>query len=281
MPFLASMLDPNPSGRTRAMSPALGGTLIGAAGAALVVSGLRRRSLAGLVVAAVGGVLAYRGLTGASLAERLVDVRMAAQPRLAIGPRAWSIADDGTLEVRRAVTVARTTDAVDALWSDPAAVAVLSPTIDDSSLEGDRVRWIVRLPGGRTFDATAERVEHRPGEVIAWRIASGVLGGTELRLRQRARGPQRGTEIHGSILVPPTTARAIPRPILGPAHGLELDEILRRTRSLVEVGELATSEGQPTATGGLEAVDEARAEWLAEASGLPDDAVRPRQQVGA
>src|SRR3954470_22263744 len=132
MPSIRAALDLRPSARTPLMTPALGAALLAAFGGTAVLAGLRRRGPVGLAVAAAGGAIAYRGLTGSSLADRLVDVRTVSEPRLAIGPRGWSLDDDGALVVRRSITIAGTSDAVDAILVDPASLAVLSPSIDAS-----------------------------------------------------------------------------------------------------------------------------------------------------
>jgi uncharacterized membrane protein len=255
------------------MTPALGGAMLAALGGTAVVAGLRRRGPVGLVVAAAGGALAYRGLTGSSLADRLVDRRTIRQPRLAIGPRAWSLDDDGTLVVRRSITIARTSDAVDVILADPASLAVLSPSIDASDVAaGGSLRWRVGLPGGRALDVTAERLEHRPGETVGWRIETGLLAGTLIRLDEHERVADGSTELDGSIRVPASAARPIPRRFLAAGLGTELQEVLRRMRSLAEGGELATTDGQPAGAGRASPIG-ARAAFASEVAGLPDRAV--------
>jgi uncharacterized membrane protein len=255
------------------MTPALGGAMLAALGGTAVVAGLRRRGPAGLAVAAAGGALAYRGLTGSSLTDRLVDTRAISEPRLAIGPRAWSLDDDGTLVVRRSITIARTSDAVDAILADPASLAVLSPSIDASDVaSGGSLRWRVGLPAGRALDVTAERVEHRPGETVSWRIPMGLLAGTLIRLDEHERVADGSTELEGSIRVPASAARPIPRRFLAAGLGAELQEALRRMRSLVEVGELATTDGQPAGAGRASPIGAPPA-FVSEVGGLPDRAV--------
>lgn len=255
------------------MTPALGGALLAAFGGTAVLAGLRRRGPVGLAVAAAGGAIAYRGLTGSSLTDRLVDVRTVSEPRLAIGPRAWSLDDDGALVVRRSITIARTSDAVDAILADPASLAVLSPSIDASDVaSGGSLRWRIGLPGGRALDVTAQRMEHRPGETVSWRITTGLLAGTLIRLDEHDRVADGSTELEGSIRVPASAARPIPRRFLAAGLGAELQEALRRMRSLVEVGELATTDGQPAGAGRASPI-RARAAFASEVSGLPDRAV--------
>jgi uncharacterized membrane protein len=111
-------------------------------------------------------------------------------------------------------------------------------------LEGGRSHWIARTPNGMHFEWDSEITEERPNEMIAWRALPdapiGLAGsvhferapagkGTLVRLRLESSGAV-GTGLH--------MLRAVTRETLR--------KQLLRFKQLMETGEIATTEGQPT-----------------------------------
>jgi hypothetical protein len=246
---ISLFLDPRPSARTPVGTPAAGGMVLGAAGIALAGYGLRRRSLLGKGLALVGGGIAYSGLSGMNPARRLVDPRTITRPFPAL-PNAAPIRASGEPMVRRAATIARSADAVQALLTDPAALAAALgngpvPWRDAGQADavpGDRLHWRIAGPLGMSFDVslTPARVE---GDQATWQVIGGPMDGAELRLSWRERPAPHGTELQASLGLPEMRGKQPPGPVRD-AAGTALTRFLARVASLVEAGTLATTHGQ-------------------------------------
>ena len=202
-------------------------------GTALVVAGARRRSLGGVALAAGGADLLYRGATGYchGLAALGIDTKTR-EP----------------VEVQRSITVEAPRGDVYARWRDPATQPpVWSHFADVTNATERGAHWRVELPLGRTLEWDSEITEDREPELIAWRSTGGDMpneGSVEFRDAPR----EYGTEITLRVRFEP------PAGPLGSAAARVFDEppklvlakALRRFKSLVESGEIASTERNPS-----------------------------------
>lgn len=234
--------DLRPSARTGLGTPGVGGMLIAAAGAAAVVVGLLRRSLLGAALALVGAALAYRGLTGMSLLERLRDGDAASHPRYRLS---MSMRPPRSTMVTATISVNRELEPVFLFWRNPANLTLLDGLVANVTPVGDGlVRWWIDGRGGVGTMLDMRLIEEVPLERVAWRSTDGADARFSVELRGAPRG---GTEVHVAARFPRRTA--LPRPLgelLAPAPQAQLDGMLRKARALIEAGEIATTEGQPS-----------------------------------
>jgi uncharacterized membrane protein len=255
--------DPRPSGRTGAGTPALGGIAVALGGLLAILSGLRRRSRLGLVLAALGGLLVYRGVTGASLLERLIDLRSLRRPRHRLRYGSARERSDGA--VAWAVqTIGREREPVYLFWREPGNLALVHDWVEHVT-PGDEGRQTWRLKGPGEMRTTVEMatIEDVPLERIAWEAvdpagAEDHAGADDhaganreplrVRVDLRERPGRRETEVVLTARLP-----AAAGPLGGLLQGVmatvteaHLGEALRRARQLLETGEMATTEGQPS-----------------------------------
>lgn len=108
--------------------------------------------------------------------------------------------------------------------------------------------WFVKGPGGMELEWDAEIIEGRPNELISWRsIGSPDVESTGSVRFERAPG-ERGTFVRVSLnYLPPAGAlgAAVAR-LFGEEPEMQIKEDLRRLKQILEAGEIASTEGQPS-----------------------------------
>jgi len=217
-----------------------------AVGGALLVGGLRRRSLRGAGAALVGGWLVSRALGGPSRARRAPGSRPAAdapeeRPR-SVGPVAFD----------RSKTVGASAEECYETWRDPDRLSrIAGPFADVRESGEDRFRWTVRGPLGRDLAWETRIAEAEPGEVLRWETPPDAALPNEGAVRFRPARGDRGTLVTLSLSFDPpggaVGGAALDR--LGIVPETLAGELLGRFKSLVESGEVPTTEANPSARG--------------------------------
>jgi uncharacterized membrane protein len=239
-------------------------------GGALVAAGLSRRSVPGLLAAAGGLVLTARGLSGRSMVYAKLGIDTT--------PEGLSRGVD----VRAAITIDRAPREIYDFWRQLETLPRFIDHLEEVTPRSDEVsHWSVRV-GPRLLEWDAEIIDDVPGERIAWRSISGDVD-TDGELSLWPAPGERGTEVHVAMrYAPPGGSKAmVLAPLLRIAGAVGVKDSLRRLKQLLEVGEIATVEGQPSGRWRIPAAEERalraakvrRAE--AEAGHVPALEVRP------
>ena len=158
----------------------------------------------------------------------------------------------GAAEIQRSITVQGPRDAVYGRWRDPETQPVVwSHFAELTNARVDGAHWRLDGPLGRTLEWDTRIVEERDGELVRWdsdgrdlpnagsvefRDAPGDLG-TEVTLRVRFDPP--------GALLGDAAVRLLDDP-----PKLVLAKALRRFKSLVESGEIPSTEHNPSARQG-------------------------------
>jgi uncharacterized membrane protein len=199
------------------------GTILG--GSALLIYGLKRRSLGGALLSVVGGGLVYRGATG----------------RLPLVP-------ERGIRVERAVTVNRPREEVYRFWRDVRNLPrFMRHLVSVTAIDERRSHWVARAPAGRTVEWDAELIEDRAPERLAWRSLPGgdVDHAGAVTFTDAPAG--RGVEVRVVLEVTPpagTLGNVIAR-LFGESPVQQVTEDLRRFKQVLEAGEVPTTDGQP------------------------------------
>ena len=199
-------------------------------GGALLVRGLRRRSLGGAAMALAGGWLTYRAVTGPGRRARPAD----------------------SVTVTKSITVGRSADELSELVRETETLdRIAGPFADVTAAGEDRHRWTVEGPLDRELSWETAVTEDQQGELLRWEPLEGAAWledwsvhfgptpgdrGTKVTLRIRfdpSSGPPAGGSLERLGVVPETLA------------GAALD----RFKSLAETGEIPTTERNPSARG--------------------------------
>ena len=213
-------------------------TLSLAAGTGLVVLGLRRRRAAGGAAALLGGDLLYRGATGYCHV---------------LGALGIDTSDGQAREVaiQRSITVQLPREDVYARWREPRMQELVwSDAVQVTGATEQGAHWRLAGPLGRTFEWETRILEERPGELIRWESTGEVRSEGAVEFRD---GPgEWGTEITLRVRFQPPGGRAgaAVANLVDEPPKLALAKALRRFKSLVETGEMPSTDRNPSARAG-------------------------------
>lgn len=211
----------------------------GLAGGALVMWGLRRRSLGGLALAAAGAELVRRGVTGHCMLYEWLG-RDAAQT--------------GPIEIESAVTIDRPAMDLYRAWCNPDTLSrVMGDFADVRSIGDRRWHWKARGPAGKDVEWESEISEQREGELLRWRSAGDatIPNDGEVRFHEAPQGL--GTEVRLAMRFDPpggALGRAAIK-MLGPAPQRLAGRALQRFKRLTETGEIPVPPGKGTVRVGV------------------------------
>lgn len=210
------------------------------AGGVLAGLGLRRRGPLGALAGVLGAAFLWRGVRGHfGIAER-----MGALPE-----ESDRLPWQRQIFVRETIAIMRPREEVYAFWRNFENLPRFMRHLEAVQVETERLsHWEAKGPIGKNARWDAEVTVDQPNEIVAWRS----LGGSQV---------ENAGEVHfadapggrGTIVTVQLTYRP-PAGVLGAAfarlfgeepHGQIADD-LRRLRSILEVGEAPTTQGQPS-----------------------------------
>ena len=152
------------------------------------------------------------------------------------------------------ITIMAPADEVYAFWRDLKNLPRFMKHLTSIEITGPQTshwKWSI-FKGQVDVEWDSEIVREIPGSLIAWRSKEGstVAHTGEVSFRERAYG--RGTEVRVILYYHPPggVVTDFIEKILGESPQSELQDDLHRLRSLLEVGDILTVEGQPR--GGME-----------------------------
>ena len=212
----------------------------GAIGVALAALGVSKRGPFGLLLALGGAGLVTRAASGhcpfnaaAGLGEEDKD----AAP--------WN----RSVRVRQAVTILRPRQEVYAFWRKlenlPRFMRHLESVVETDAKRSD---WSAKAPAGRQVRWSAEITEEAIDERIAWRSLDGADVPNEGTVTFEDAVGGRGTVVRVELgYSPPAGALgAFFAKLLGEEPKGQIADDLRRLRSILETGEVPTTDGQPS-----------------------------------
>lgn len=205
-------------------------------GGALALYGLTRGSLGGLLMAAAGGGLLYRGASGHSQVYDAMGVDT-------------SRGEASLTEIRisEAITIDRPRGEVYAFWRDLKNLPQFMRHLESvRPVDERRSVWTAHAPRGmKTLSWEAEITEDRQGEVLAWRSlpAADVENAGTLLFEPGPKGE--GTVLRVILEYRPSGLAGAAAALFNPIFSQMIREDIRRFKSLMEAGEIPTTEGQP------------------------------------
>ena len=199
-----------------------GASLLG--GAALVGLGVRRRTVGGAVAALAGAGLLYRSATA-------------------------SRARGGAVQIQRSLTIELPREDVYRRWRDPQVQPVVWAHLAEvTNATGEGAHWRVDGPLGRILEWDTRIVEEREGELVRWHSTSGNLA-NEGTVEFRDALGDFGTEVALRVRFDPPAGPLgdVAVRLLDAPPKLVLAKALRRFKSLVESGEIPSTDRNPSA----------------------------------
>lgn len=215
------------------------------AGSALAAYGLKRRSIAGLAVAALGGALVHRGATGHCMVYESLGVSTAGEHQ----GQQVSVPYGKGIQVEKAMTVNAAPETLYTFWRDFENLPRFMNNLESVRvIDSKRSHWVADGPMGIKAEWEAEIINEIPGELIGWRSVEGSRVDNAGSVHFTPAPGGRGTEVKVVLRYDPPGGvfGAAVAKIFGEDPDHQVQEDLRRFKQLVETGEIATIEGQPT-----------------------------------
>ncbi|MDT9600285.1 SRPBCC family protein [Sphingosinicella rhizophila] len=146
--------------------------------------------------------------------------------------------------VGRTVTIGRPRDEIYAFWRHLPNLAGVMENIERIDLVDDRrSRWLVKGPGGKSFEWEAVITEDEPGRLLAWQSVEGSDISHSGRVEFFDAAPGRGTMVRATLAYDP------PGGLIGEwiaklfqrEPNLQARRDLRRLKQFLETGEISSS----------------------------------------
>lgn len=205
------------------------GTLIG--GGALVLLGLRQGSLRGALTALAGGGLIYRGVTAQTGIQDTLGM-------------------NDSIKVEKTVTISdKSAEELYRFWRNFENLPHFMKHLKHVSVVNDkRSHWIATAPMGGSVEWDAEIINEQENRLIAWASVEGADIDNSGFVRFQPAPDGRGTEVKVVLEYnPPGGAVAATfAKLFGEEPKQQIGDDLRRFKMLMEAGEIATVEGQPS-----------------------------------
>lgn len=203
-------------------------------GSALVLSGLSQRSLRGVLLAIAGGSLAYHGATGQkSLQDTVTE----------------ATGLNKGIRVEKTVTIQnKSPEELYRIWRNFENLPTFMKHLKSVTvIDQNRSHWVANAPLGATVEWDATIISDQENQLIAWASVEGadVENSGFVRFQAARRG---GTEVKVVMEYNPPgggVTAAIAK-VFGEEPEQQIGDDLRRFKMLMEAGEIATTEGQPT-----------------------------------
>jgi uncharacterized membrane protein len=192
-----------------------------------------------LPLALDAGYMLYRGVTGHCVFYQMLEINR-------------SMEGNKGIQVQRSVTINVPRDQLYHIWRNfenlPRFMKRLQRVDVDESTGGKRSHWVSKGPFGRDFAWDAEITEDRENELISWRSLPGSLVNSMGTVRFVDAPNSLGTIMHVLMQYNPPggSLGAVIARLFGEEPGQQLREDLRNFKMMMETGEIASVEGQPS-----------------------------------
>jgi uncharacterized membrane protein len=200
-------------------------------GAILLGWGLSRRSWPGVLTAGAGGGAIYYGV------------------RREVGRHAASVPDgERSIRVEKVITVNKPIDVVYDAWRDVTSLPrILSHLRSVTEIGAGRTHWVANAPLGQTVEWDAETMVDQENRVISWRSVGDSIAPNVGAVRFQEAPGERGTEVRVRLEYTPPLGSlgATVAKLFGEEPGMQVEDDLRRFKTLLETGEVPTTERQP------------------------------------
>lgn len=202
-------------------------SLIG--GGALVLTGLRQGSLRGALMAIAGGGLVYHGTTQKSLSEQA--------------------GTNQNMKVEKTVTINKSAAELYHFWHKFENLPTFMKHLKSVKVFNEtRSHWIANAPMGASVEWDADIIRDEENKLIAWASVEGADIDNSGFVRFTPAPGGRGTEVKVVIEYNPPggAVGAALAKLFGEEPEQQAGDDLRRFKQLMEAGEIATTEGQPS-----------------------------------
>lgn len=207
-------------------------SLIG--GSAMVLLGLRQASLRGVLMAVAGGGMVYHGATAkTSIQDKIQD----------------AVGINKPIKVEKTVTINKSPEELYSFWRNLENLPTFMKHLKNVKVfDNKRSHWIANAPMGNSVEWDAEIITDQPNKLISWASVEGADVDNSGFVRFQPAPAGRGTEVKVVMEynIPGGTIGAAIAKLFGEEPEQQVGDELRRFKQLMEAGEIATTEGQPS-----------------------------------
>ena len=213
------------------------------AGGALAVYGFRSRTLKGLLLTVAGTALLHRGATGHCNTYDLLGITTNGDKTH--GETSEPVAKD--VHIEKSITIGKSPTELYNFWRDFENLPKFMTHLESvRCVSVNRSHWIAKGPAGKLVEWDAEVYNEKPNELIAWRSLEGeITNAGSVRFEDAG---ERGTVVRVVLNynTPGGKLSAFVARLLGGEPGQMIEDDLRRLKQILETGEIASIEGQPS-----------------------------------
>lgn len=142
-----------------------------AAGVAMALYGISRRSLPGLVTAGFGALLVQRGMSGRCRTYELLGIDTAG----AGSDTRQALSGSKGVNLEESVVINRSADELYRFWRNLENLPHFMRHLESVERLTETIsRWRVQAPGGLALEWDAEIINEVPGKVIGWKSLEGA-----------------------------------------------------------------------------------------------------------
>lgn len=213
-----------------------------ATGLALLAYTVSRRPRLSLPLGLDAGYMIYRGATGHCVFYQMLGIN-----------RTEMNGHEG-IRVERTVTINRPREELYQAWRQFEKLPRFMEHLESVQLDDrdtGRSHWVAKGPMERRVEWDAEVIEERENELLVWKSLPGSMVESMGRVEFVDAPGGRGTIVHVSMEYNPpagSLGAAFAR-VFGTEPSQQINEDLRHFKQIMETGEVATVQGQPTGRG--------------------------------
>lgn len=211
-------------------------------GGALAAYGFRRRSVGGLFLTLAGAALLHRGSSGHCNSYKALGINTARSRR-----HDAPVARD--VHIEKSINIDKSPEELYRFWRQFENLPRFMKHLESVSSSGlNRWHWVAKGPAGTKVEWDAEVYNEKPNELIAWRSLEGADITNAGSVHFEPASNRRGTIIKVVLNynAPGGKVSALLAKVFGQEPGQMIEEDLRRLKQVLETGEVATIEGQPS-----------------------------------
>jgi uncharacterized membrane protein len=213
-----------------------------AGGVALAIVGRRKADWGGLLLALAGAGLLYRGLSGHCLCYQSLGISTANHNGNTVIPAKQGV------KVEKSLTINRPASELYNFWRDLTNLPRVFEHLKSVEMQDGNVsHWVATGPADVNVEWDAEVLNDHENNLIAWRSLPESQVETAGSVRFQPTNNDRGTQVTVSMKYNPPGGQFADKVASWMGGGLEskLNDDLRNFKSLMEAGEIPSTQGQP------------------------------------
>jgi uncharacterized membrane protein len=209
-------------------------------GGALAAYGLRQRSAGGLILTLAGAALLHRGSSGHCHTYKALGIDTT---RSSEAPVARDI------HIEKSIIIDKSPEELYRFWRQFENLPRFMKHLESVSVTGlNRWHWVAKGPARTKVEWDAEVYNEKPNELIAWRSLEGadITNAGSVHFEPAPNGRGTLVKVVLNYNAPGGKISALLAKLFGQEPGQMIEEDLRRLKQVLETGEVATIEGQPS-----------------------------------